>query len=399
MQSLQAKKKRIFDIIQIGNVNDWPSRLFDMGLIAMILANLFIAIFSTFDASEPYKNAMNAVELVTVVSFTVEYILRLWTAEYLYPGMSRGRAALRFAVSFNGVVDLMSFLMYYLPIFFPSGVVAFRMFRIVRIFRLFRVNAYYDALNVIGSVIRSKRDQLLSSIFIILVLMIASSLFMYGLEHQAQPEVFQNAFSGFWWAVSTLLTVGYGDIYPVTIPGRVFGTVLTFLGVGMVAIPTGILSAGFVEQYTRLKNFGDSSAEADMHFVRLEVSRDHPWLGMRADQLPLPPGMLLAVILRRGKPLIPRDDTLIQAGDRLVLGAEGYQDPTGITLREVILKKDHPWCGALIRDLDISRRTLIVLVRRAGETLTPTGSLQLLAGDAVLLYTQKPIRDALDVQV
>ena len=73
MQSLQAKKKRIFDIIQIGNVNDWPSRLFDMGLIAMILADLFIAIFSTFDASEPYKNAMNAVELVTVVSFTVEY--------------------------------------------------------------------------------------------------------------------------------------------------------------------------------------------------------------------------------------------------------------------------------------------------------------------------------------
>ena len=80
---------------------------------------------------------------------------------------------------------------------------------------------------------------------------------MYGLEHEAQPDVFENAFSGFWWSVSTLLTVGYGDIYPITMPGKVFGIVITFLGVGMVAIPTGILSAGFVEQYTILKNSMD----------------------------------------------------------------------------------------------------------------------------------------------
>ena len=74
-----------------------------------------------------------------------------------------------------------------------------------------------------------------------------------------QPEVFQNAFSGFWWAVSTLLTVGYGDIYPITIAGRIFGIIITFLGVGMVAIPTGILSAGFVEHYTRMKTIKEHS--------------------------------------------------------------------------------------------------------------------------------------------
>ena len=78
--------------------------------------------------------------------------------------------------------------------------------------------------------------------------MVASSLMMYNLEHEAQPEAFANAFSGFWWAANTLLTVGYGDIVPVTMAGKICGTLLTFLGVGIVAIPTGILSAGFMEQ-------------------------------------------------------------------------------------------------------------------------------------------------------
>lgn len=119
------------------------------------------------------------------------------------------------------------------------------MLRIIRIFRLFRINAYYDSLNVITEVIVGKKQQLLSSVFIILILMISSSLCMYSLENKAQPEVFTNAFSGIWWAASTLLTVGYGDIYPVTTMGKIFGIFIAFLGVGMVAIPTGIISAGF----------------------------------------------------------------------------------------------------------------------------------------------------------
>lgn len=122
------------------------------------------------------------------------------------------------------------------------------MFRIIRILRVFRIHHYADPLRVIGDVLRKKKGQLLSSIFIVFILMIASSLMMYNLEHEAQPDAFQNAFSGFWWAANTLLTVGYGDIVPITLAGKKCGTILTFLGVGMVAIPTGILSAGFMEQ-------------------------------------------------------------------------------------------------------------------------------------------------------
>ncbi|MGN0714614.1 MAG: potassium channel family protein, partial [Anaerovoracaceae bacterium] len=124
---------------------------------------------------------------------------------------------------------------------------------IVRILRVFRIHHYADPLHVIGDVINKKKGQLLSSSFIVLILMIAASLLMYSLEHEAQPEAFANAFSGFWWAANTLLTVGYGDVVPVTLAGKICGTVLTFLGVGMVAIPTGILSAGFMEQVSSLR--------------------------------------------------------------------------------------------------------------------------------------------------
>lgn len=396
---LAARKKRVFDIIQIGQDGDWISKLFDILVIGMIVANLFIAILLTFDEMEPYAGALGIVELITVIGFTVEYVLRLWTAEYLYPRSSRSKARLKYAVSFGGVIDLLSFLPYYLPVFFPAGVVAFRMFRVVRIFRLFQVNAYYDALNVIGDVIKSKRDQLLSSIFIIFVLMVASSLCMYSLESAVQPDVFQNAFSGFWWAVSTLLTVGYGDIYPITIPGRIFGIIITFLGVGMVAIPTGILSAGFVEQYTRLKSFRDYSRESDIRFVRLEVLGEHPWKDQRVMDLILPPGLILAVIQRQDEVIVPRGDTVIREKDRVVLGAEAYQDENGISLKELTLRERHPWSNQLIRELDISRQTLIVMVRREGRVLIPNGSLRLLPGDTLLIYSKRHLREAQEVVI
>ena len=98
--------------------------------------------------------------------------------------------------------------------------------------------------------------------------MLASSLCMYSLEHEAQPDVFTNAFSGIWWAASTLLTVGYGDIYPITTLGKMFGIFITFLGVGMVAIPTGIISAGFVDQYSRIKRMSEYGRESDVHLSK-----------------------------------------------------------------------------------------------------------------------------------
>ena len=148
------RKKRIFEVIQIGFDEDWQSRTFDVLLLFMIVVNLAIACYSTFEDAAPYMGILGKVELVTEICFALEYGLRVWTAEYLYPKLTPGRAVARYMTSFNGVIDLLSFLPYFLPIFFPTGMVAFRMFRVVRIFRLFRVNAYYDSLNVIADVIR-----------------------------------------------------------------------------------------------------------------------------------------------------------------------------------------------------------------------------------------------------
>ena len=234
------KRKRVFTIIQVGNLSDVPSRAYDISLVIAVAVNIFIAIFDTFPQAEPYEKIIWAVECATVVFFAIDYVLRIWTADYLYENLSPAKARLKFIFSWAGLVDLLSCL----PFLAASGGGALRMFRIIRILRVFRIHHYADPLRVIGDVIKKKQGQLLSSIFIVFILMIASSLMMYNLEHDAQPEAFANAFSGFWWAANTLLTVGYGDIVPVTLAGKICGTMLTFLGVGIVAIPTGIYGAG-----------------------------------------------------------------------------------------------------------------------------------------------------------
>ena len=161
----------------------------------------------------------------------------------------------------------------------------------------------------------------------------------------------------------------------------------------MTFLSTAALSAGFVEQYSRLKSLNAYSAEADIHFVRLEVGKEHPWLNQSVSGLSLPPGLLMAAIQRRGKVVVPRGDTVIQEGDSLILGAESYQDEEGIQLREIVLKENHPWVNQEIRELDLSRKTLIVMVRRDGKLMIPTGTLKLQAGDMILLYTKKNYRE------
>lgn len=270
----EKRRKRLFEIIEIGSNYDAVCWGYDFFNTFTIILNLAVSIMYTFDTMElKYGPILLLIERLTVGFFALDFILRLYTAKYLYPDVSEPRAVSKYIFSFSGIVDILSFVPYYMPFFFPAGAVAFRMLKIVRIFRLFRINAYYDSLNVITEVIIGKKQQLLSSVFIILILMLSSSLCMYSLENRAQPEVFTNAFSGIWWAASTLLTVGYGDIYPVTTIGKIFGIFIAFLGVGMVAIPTGIISAGFVEQYSRLKRMGEYGQEDDVHFIRIQLSK------------------------------------------------------------------------------------------------------------------------------
>lgn len=392
-------KRRIFEIIQIGRDQDVASITFDFFIAIVIGINLFVTLIETFDFTDPYMGPLEMIDRITMIIFGIEYALRVWTAEFLYPKKSPMRAKLAYMRSFYGVIDMLTFLPYFLPIFFPSGIVAFRMFRVARIFRLFRINTYYDAFNVITDVLVEKRDQMFSSVCIIMILMVASSLCMYSLEHDVQPDRFQNAFSGIWWAMSTLLTVGYGDIYPITSAGRIVGIFIAFLGVGTVAIPTGIISAGFVEQYTKLKSVSSYSDEFDIRFITLRVQEGHPWENLAIEEISLPPGLILAVVSRGNRTIVPRGDTVLEAGDKLILGAEGFKDEIGIKLKELILRERHPWTGRMIQDLDISRQTLIVMVRRDDRIIIPNGSLVLQAGDMVILYTKRDVRDSVEIDL
>lgn len=309
----EKRKKRIFDIIQIGNRNDFASRAFDLFIVMVIFINIAVLFIETFDEAAGCAEIWHMAETVTAIIFGIEYFLRIWTAEYLYPEKSRGKAVLRFLVSFDGIVDLCTIL----PVFFLSGFIAFRMLRVVRIFHLFRINAYYDSFNVITSVLAVKRNQIISSVFIIMVLMMASSLCMYSAEHTAQPETFRNAFSGIWWSMSTILTVGYGDIYPVTILGRLMAIAISFLGVGAVAIPTGIISAGFVEQYTQMQN-QNQTAGAVRGTVSVTVDEPSPFAGLSVKAAEVKYQIDIVAFIRSGAVIVPTDSIRIMAGDVLI---------------------------------------------------------------------------------
>ena len=315
MSVSETKRKRIFEIIQIGNKEDLPSRAFDIGIVIAIVLNIAVLFLDTFDGLSAYDGVFRTVEIVTILIFCVEYALRIWTADLLYPEeKKKSRAVLKFIFSFDGLVDLLTIL----PFFFLSGMGAVRFLRVARIFHLFRINTQYESFQVITSVLKEKRNAILYSVFIIVVLILASSLTMYSVEHAAQPEAFKNAFSGIWWSVSTVFTVGYGDIYPVTVLGRVMGVIITFLGVGAVAIPTGILSAGFVEHYSRLQRSVEAAEYKNSSAVIL-ADKASPYAGRRVKEIEEMNAVCVTALIRGELVIVPEDTVRIEEGDVLLV--------------------------------------------------------------------------------
>ena len=319
-QDVRSIRKRVFDIIQIGKHDDFISRAFDIFIAAVIILNIAVLFLDTFTALDRYDGLFEVIEGITVFIFIIEYILRIWTADFLYPEEKRAVAIGKYVISADGLIVLFSIL----PFFFLTGMVVFRMLRVVRIFHLFRLNAHYDSFTVIGTVFREKRNQIASSIFIISILILAASLLMYSVENRVQPENFQNAFSGIWWAVSTILTIGYGDIYPITILGRILGVIIGFLGVFVVALPTGIISAGFVEQYQRMRDdheSGNVSNELNTHNVVVDINS--VWIGKTLQEVEDEYNTVILLVRRGRKTVRPTEKYHVELDDTLVV----YQKP------------------------------------------------------------------------
>lgn len=309
-------KTRIFNIIQIGDKSNRISRAFDIFITVVIFSNIVVTFLQTFSELSFLSGFFHVIEAATLCIFCIEYILRIWTADLLYPSRSRLRSRLCFLISFDGIIDFLTIL----PFFFLSGFVIFRMLRVARIFHLFRLNSRYDSFNVITTVLYEKRNQIISSVFIVVILMLASSLCMYSVEHDAQPDVFRNAFSGIWWSMSTLLTVGYGDIYPITTLGKVMAICIAYLGVGAVAIPTGIISAGFVEQYQRKSGLSNIK-NADIKEIA-EILADRRYAGKTIEEIETADQLTIFLILRDNLSVLPQKDTIVKLNDILVIRGE-----------------------------------------------------------------------------
>ncbi len=253
MKTLKARIFRIIEPTAQGHEAHW-GRIVDATLVTMILASIAALFLGTFNLPSSIVTLLLWVEWGTTLAFTGEYILRLWTSDLRLPHLSPGKARWQYVRSGLAIIDLLAILPFWLtmiPFIHTTSFMGLRILRLLRFLRLFKLNRYSDALRSICDVFRDKRHQLLASMMFVGVLIIIASMMMYAIEHEAQPSVFKNGFSAIWWAIVTLTTVGYGDIYPITTMGRLLGGIIALLGVGMVAIPTGILSAGFVEHLSK----------------------------------------------------------------------------------------------------------------------------------------------------
>ena len=246
-------------VIQPDSAGYWPSIVFDLAITALIFLSVASVFIVTLDLSAAVRGVLVGFEAIASIVFTIEYVLRIWTAPELDPERDPWLMRGSYVVSGMAIVDLLAILPFWLPMFLPGGMLGMRAFRLVRLLRIFKLNRYFDALAMVGCVVREKRRELVGSMLFVLVLMLVSSLLVYAAEHDAQPDAFRNAFSGLWWAVATLTTVGYGDIYPVTPVGRILGAFIALLGIGMVAIPTSILSSGFLEYMSKKREKNDST--------------------------------------------------------------------------------------------------------------------------------------------
>ena len=280
MKQKYSLKKRVFEIINKAEDGDLASKIFDWTIMALIALSIISIILESFaDIYARYNTLFRIFEIITVVVFTAEYLLRIWTADLLFPEANHPR--LKYVFSFMALIDLLAILPFYLP-FFSADLRFLRMMRLFRLFRLLRVfklGRYLDALQVIVKVIRTSGPQLIMSVVICFFVMLFSAIVMYTVENPEQPEQFPNVISALWWAICTLTTVGYGDVYPITAVGKFFASVISLVGIGIIAIPTGIIAAGFNQVITGEK---DGTERKQSETTAVESMNEEELLALQA---------------------------------------------------------------------------------------------------------------------
>ncbi|GAB7014761.1 ion transporter [Methanogenium cariaci] len=239
-------KTRVFEIVSSAKEDDKTSLWFDMLIIFLILISVGELILVTVPGMLFRHFWLFAtIEIVTAVAFTIEYLLRMWscTVDDHYKKPIIGR--IRYALTPLVLIDLISILPYYIPFLIPGANVTF--LRTLRVFRFFKLGRYSRSFQLMIKVLERNRESLLGTVFIIMVVLIIAASLMYQIEFTAQPEVFSSIPEAMWWGIVTIATIGYGDMVPITPMGKALGFVISLVGIGLFALPAGILASGFSE--------------------------------------------------------------------------------------------------------------------------------------------------------
>lgn len=274
--SLYARTRyRVYDILVETDDGEVADRVVAILLMGLILLNAVAAVLETVESlNVNYGPVFFWIEMVSVSIFSVEYLLRLWVAP-LSPEYSGRFGRLRYATSALAIIDLIAILPTFLPMFLPMDLRVVRFLRVFRLFRLFKLSRYVESLTRFDDVVRSKKEELVVMLVVVSMMLFFASSLMYLVEHEAQPDKFPDIPSAMWWGIATLTTVGYGDVFPITPMGKFLGAIVALLGVGIFALPAGILASGFAEEVRR-KRAGQPclcpqcGADVSEHFVRKE---------------------------------------------------------------------------------------------------------------------------------
>ncbi len=246
-------KNQVHFLLEPASQENQLSKAVDGIIIFLILGSVISIMLESINSLFlQYKAYFRLIETITVAIFTVEYTLRVWscTEDEQYSSPLLGR--LRYIVSPFAIIDLIAILPFFLP-FLAVDLRFIRSARLFRTLRLLKIGRYSEAMMLFGSVFKEKKEELLITLLAVSILLVIASSILYHLENRIQPEAFSSIPAAMWWGIATLTTVGYGDIYPITTMGRIFGAMIALMGIGLFALPAGILGSGFVEMIQKNK--------------------------------------------------------------------------------------------------------------------------------------------------
>jgi voltage-gated potassium channel len=244
-------KGTVFSILEKDSQNNklgWLSKIVNFTIVILVFLNVFAVIIQTEKGiAKDYSSLFSFVEILSVSFFTVEYLLRVWVCTGYKPYSKPISGRIKYMLTPMAIIDLMAILPFYLLILTPIDFRFITILRFFRLLRLFKLRRYSHAVNTLGRVIIDKKEELVINFVTILILLVLSSSLMYYIEHDSQPKLFSSIPSTMWWSVSTLTTVGYGDMVPITPFGKLLSACIAMLGIAMFALPAALLSSGFTE--------------------------------------------------------------------------------------------------------------------------------------------------------